>query len=206
MRTLFLSAVVALGMTATITPTTAQAQADPFLGQTMTVGFNFCPRGWAAADGQLLPISSYSALFSLLGTTFGGDGRTTFALPDLRGRTPVSIGNGPGVNPVTWGEKGGANNVTLTTATMPNHTHVATSTLHANQAAATGSQPTGQALASAMSYTGGRNAASVDVEMFTGSVTTTVAAAGGGQGFAINDPFLGMLTCVALQGIYPSRS
>jgi len=204
MKKFVLSAAVALGVIAPIAP--AQAQVNQYLGQMMDVGFNFCPRGWANADGQIIAINSNQALFSLLGTTFGGDGRTTFALPDLRGRTPVSIGNGPGVNPVTWGEKGGANNVTLTTATMPNHTHVATSTLHANQAAATGSQPTGQALASAMSYTGGRNAASVDVEMFTGSVTTTVAAAGGGQGFGINDPFLGMRWCIATQGIFPSRN
>ena len=81
--------------------------ADPFLGEIMMVGFNFAPRGWATCDGQLLPIAQNSALFSLLGTTYGGDGRTTFGLPDLRGRVPVHPGSGPGLTPRTLGQRGG---------------------------------------------------------------------------------------------------
>ena len=86
----------------------AFAAVEPFLGEIMPVGFNFCPRGWSKADGQLLPIASNSALFSLYGTMYGGDGRTTFALPDLRGRAPIHAGNGPGLPPITQGEKGGS--------------------------------------------------------------------------------------------------
>ena len=206
MRNLFLSAAVALGMTATITPTTAQAQVDPYLGQLMTVGFNFCPRGWALADGQIIAISSNTALFSLLGTTYGGDGRTTFALPDLRGRSAVHVGHGPGLNTVAWGQRGGANTVTLTAATMPNHTHSATSALHATTAAQGGSAPADKGLASAPIYSGGRSAPTLDESLVAGSVTTTVAATGGGQSFNINDPFLGMYTCIATDGIFPPRN
>ena len=99
---------------------------NPFIGQVNYIGFNFAPRGWALCDGQLLPIASNTALFSLLGTAFGGDGRTTFALPDLRGRTPLGVGNGAGLNDVTWGQRGGSENVTLTVAQIPSHNHTIT--------------------------------------------------------------------------------
>ncbi|MCB0630228.1 MAG: phage tail protein, partial [Lewinella sp.] len=101
---------------------------EPFLGQIQPFGFNFPPRGWAFCDGQLLAISSNTALFSLLGTMYGGDGRTTFALPDLRGRSIVHIGTGPGLSHITQGEKGGRENVTLTTANMPSHNHAVRAT------------------------------------------------------------------------------
>ena len=205
MKKLFLSAAVALGMTATVAPTTAHAQVDPLLGQMMTVAFNFCPRGWAKADGQLLPISSHTALFSLLGTIYGGDGRTTFALPDLRGRSSIHSGHGAGLNVVAQGERGGANSQVMTIATMPNHSHTATSVLHASSTAAGGSAPSGAALAGALSYTGARGG-TIDVEMLAGSVTTTVNSQGAGQAFGINDPFLGMLTCISMEGVFPSRS
>jgi microcystin-dependent protein len=80
---------------------------EPFIGEIMMVGFGFAPRGWALCDGQMLPIAQNTALFSLLGTTYGGDGRTTFALPDLRGRVPVHVGSGPGLTTKTWGQRGG---------------------------------------------------------------------------------------------------
>jgi microcystin-dependent protein len=98
---------------------------EPFIGQIQMVGFNFAPRGWAFCDGQLLPISQHTALYSLLGTTYGGDGHTTFALPDLRGRVAIHPGNGPGVDQITLGQKGGANKVALTVGNMPSHTHTA---------------------------------------------------------------------------------
>jgi microcystin-dependent protein len=88
----------------------------------MLVGFNFCPHGFAAAEGQLLSIAQNNALFALLGTTYGGDGRTTFGLPDLRGRTPVGIGTGPGLQNVNWGEHGGSQSQTLSQTQMPSHT------------------------------------------------------------------------------------
>ncbi|WP_375579649.1 tail fiber protein [Marivirga tractuosa] len=96
---------------------------DPFLAEVMIFAGNFAPRGWAFCNGQLLPISSYSAVFSLVGTTYGGDGRTTFALPDLRGRAPIHFGSGPGLSSKTLGQKGGQETTTLTTNQMPSHTH-----------------------------------------------------------------------------------
>ncbi|MCB9681968.1 MAG: phage tail protein [Alphaproteobacteria bacterium] len=96
---------------------------DPLLGMIVQFGGNFAPRGWALCDGQLLPISQYSALFSILGTTYGGDGRTTFALPDLRGRAAIHWGHGPGLSQVTLGESSGAERVTLSVSNLPAHTH-----------------------------------------------------------------------------------
>src|SRR6056297_1754420 len=119
-----LAATVALSTAALLSPKPAEAQAfEQFLGQIMMVGYNFCPRGWANADGQLLPISSNSALFSLYGTTFGGDGRTTFALPDLRGRVPIHPGQGIGLPNYTLGQRGGQASITLGIDNLPPHEH-----------------------------------------------------------------------------------
>src|SRR5262245_44407760 len=96
---------------------------DPFIGQLMLVPYNFAPRGWALCNGQILPIAQNTALFSLLGTTYGGNGQTTFALPDLRGRVPISSGQGPGLSNYDLGEVGGVETVTLTTTQMPAHGH-----------------------------------------------------------------------------------
>ena len=96
---------------------------DAFLGSINTFGFNFAPRGWALCQGQLLAISQNSALFSLLGTTYGGDGRTSFGLPDLRGRASVGMGHGPGLSNYSWGERGGSETRTLTSLNLPSHTH-----------------------------------------------------------------------------------
>src|SRR3546814_1398233 len=116
---------------------------EPFLGQIMMVGFNFAPRGWALCQGQLLPISQNQALFSLLGTTYGGDGRTTFALPDLRGRCAIGMGQGPGLANYTQGEMAGQENVTLISTQMPQHTH----SLAASSTNGTVSDPTNAVIA-----------------------------------------------------------
>ena len=146
---------------------------EPFIGQIMMVGFNFPPRGWAQCNGQLLPISSHTALFSLLGTTFGGDGRTSFGLPDLRGRIAKHIGQGPGLANVTWGQRGGRENVTLTIANMPSHTHTVTNDLtvtpKCNAAAADGDDPSG----------GFPGPAAEDIYSSTGTVDMGAAAVGG---------------------------
>src|ERR1700761_8584804 len=97
--------------------------ADPYLGEIRMVGFNFAPMGWALCDGSLLPISQYQALFALLGVMFGGNGTTTFGLPDLRGRAPVGIGNGPNLTPVTQGQKAGSESTNILPTQMPMHTH-----------------------------------------------------------------------------------
>ncbi len=169
---------------------------EPFIGQIQIFGFNFAPRGWALCDGQLLPISQYSALFSLLGTAFGGDGRTTFALPDLRGRVPVHVGNGPGLSPIRWGDKSGAESMTLTVVNLPSHSHALVGT----NATADQAQPGGNALA--QSSEDQYAAAAPGDAMRAGSV----GSAGGNQAFNIRNPFVGIYYSIALQGIYPSRN
>ena len=174
---------------------------DPFIGQIQTFGFNFPPRGWAFCDGQLLSIASNTALFSLLGTTFGGDGRTTFGLPDLRGRTALHAGTGPGLSPVTWGQRGGVQNSTLTTNNMPSHNHAVT--LHGTSTDGNQKGPDGHILAAVEDGHPYSNA-TPNVTANASSVTT--ANAGGGQAFENRDPYLGIYHCIALTGIFPSRN
>jgi len=155
---------------------------EPFIGEIRYVGFNFCPRGWTSAEGQLLAISQYQALFSLYGTMYGGDGRTSFGLPDLRGRNAINAGQGPGLSNYRMGQKGGQETVTITQANMPSHTH---------QVSAEGNGTTPGVTAAPRSATGKK-------------VTTTPS--GGGQSLNNMTPYLTVKACVALQGIYPSRN
>jgi microcystin-dependent protein len=170
---------------------------DPFIGQIQPFGFNFAPRGWSKCDGQLLAISQNTALFSLLGTTFGGDGRTTFALPDLRSRSIVHIGAGPGLDTVTWGERGGAIQHTITTAQMPQHNHAVSVAVNTGL----GSEPDSKGII-ASHETG-------FAEDPTAGATLdglTETNQGGSQSFNIRNPFLGINVCIAMFGIYPSRN
>ena len=165
---------------------------EPFLGQIQAFGFNFPPRGWAFCDGQLLTIAQNSALFSLLGTTFGGDGRTTFGLPDLRGRSIVHVGNGPGLSTITWGQKAGVENHTLTVAQMPSHTH----NIGVNSASGEETNPSGKYLGAIQDgYSEDSNAN-----------LASPASAGGGQSYSIRNPYLGIYVSIAMVGIYPSRN
>jgi microcystin-dependent protein len=171
---------------------------EPILGQLMLVGFNFAPRGWAFCEGQLLSIAQHTALFALLGTTYGGDGRTTFALPDLRGRVPIGVGSGPGLSSRNWGQKAGTENVTLTEQQIPSHSH----TLNASSVAGNQMSPTGNVLG---------NTGNFDNEYYAGGPNTamhtdSIGATGGGQSHNNMQPFLAMHYCIALQGIFPSRS
>lgn len=178
-------------------PDQAQAGADPFIGEIMLVGYTFCPRGWTEANGQLLPISQNTALFSLYGTTYGGDGRTTFALPDLRGRVPMHLGQGPGLSNRALGQGGGSETNTLTVNQMPPHSH----SLNALSTAGNNSNPAGRLLADDGSdriYSTG----TPDVSLSAAAV----GSAGGGQAVNNMQPFLVMRYCVALQGVYPSRN
>jgi len=197
--------MMAMAAGASFSPGKAHAQAsDPFVGQIMIVGFNFCPRNWARAEGQLLDISSNTALFSLLGTTYGGDGRTTFGLPDLRGRSVVGVGNGPGLDSITWGERGGNYQHTLLTSQMPSHKH----DLMGTNAVADQKRPNGDILAFPDYIIDGQplkiygNGSLAEVPLHPTSISNT----GGGLAFNIRNPFLGMYVCISLTGIYPSRS
>ena len=215
-------AAVLLGAGVTIS-LPAQADAEPFLGELMWVAFDYCPRGWADTNGQLLPINQNQALFALLGTQYGGDGRVSFALPDLRGRKMVHIGTGPGLSTVVQGQAGGSESSTLTFAQLPAHSHTATttvdgvqitSTLYGSAANATATSPAGAAIATPRKSAPVYAAGSPDQAMADGSVrtsvtagtaTTTINASGGGQPFPVRDPYLGLRACIALQGIFPSR-
>lgn len=164
---------------------------EPFLGEVKIVGFNFAPRGWATCDGQILPINQNQSLYSLLGTTYGGDGRTTFALPDLRGRTPLHFASG-----FTQGARSGEENHTLTTGETPSHTHA----LKGSSDAANSASPAGLAYArSAMPVYG----AAANLTAMNAGV---VANAGGGQAHNNMQPVLVVNFVIALQGLFPPRN
>ncbi len=177
---------------------------DPFIAEIIMFGGNFAPRGWAFCDGQLLSISSNSALFSILGTTYGGDGRTTFGLPDLRGRVAMHPGSGPGLTQRRLGEKSGVETVTLNTNQIPSHNHTATGTGQ------------GTDIQGDDGFTGGKTWAHVganlykdatpDVTMHAGNVTVTNANAGGNQSHTNIQPYLCVNFIIALQGVFPSRN
>jgi microcystin-dependent protein len=172
---------------------------DPFIGEIAMVGFNFAPRGWAMCDGQLLPISSNTALFALLGTTYGGDGRTTFGLPDLRGRFPTHMGTGPGLSTRQWGSTGGAEQVTMTAGQMPTHSHV----LSGQTSNGTSDSPAGGMLARDPAGTPGYGDGAANVAAMHAS---SIGTAGLGQPQANMPPFLTINFVIALEGIFPSRN
>ncbi|PKV49356.1 microcystin-dependent protein [Aquimarina sp. MAR_2010_214] len=187
---------------------------EPFLGQIQPFGFNFAPRGWNKCDGQLLAISQYSALFSLLGTTFGGDGRTSFGLPDLRGRSIVHIGHGPGLSTISWGERGGIEQIYLNQLNMPNHSHSLTNGV-ANVSVYTtdNTDATNETDAGANALGTAGNMPEVFRENPTAgdklggvSISGTTNPTGGSQPFENRNPFLGINVCIAMQGIFPSRN
>jgi microcystin-dependent protein len=166
---------------------------EPFIGQILLFAGDFAPRGWALCNGQLLSIAQNSALFSILGTTYGGDGVTMFAVPDLRGRVPMHWGDGPGLTSRTIGESSGSESVTLLQTQIPAHTH----TVNASEIAADARNPANAILAQNASYT-------------TSAPNTTMSAhslapAGGGQPHDNMQPFLAITFIIALEGIYPSR-
>jgi microcystin-dependent protein len=169
--------------------------AEPFLSEIRIMSFNFAPKGWALCNGQLLPINQNQALFSLLGTTYGGDGRVNFALPDLRSRVPISFGSG-----FTLGEKGGEQAHTLSIAELPTHTH----TVQGNNTLAAQADPTNAFFAQAGAALGSvyNTAAASLVAMNAAAVGNT----GGSQAHLNMQPFLTLSFCIALQGIFPSQT
>ena len=167
-------------------------------------GGNFAPRGWARCDGQLLAISQNTALFSILGTTYGGDGRTTFALPDLRGRVAMHPGTGPGLTPRRLGQSGGTETNTLNVTQLPSHTHNATGTMRVHNDAGDNDSAEGHVLASAESDIYSTVAPSVN--MRANNVSVTVGNTGGGNSVNNIQPFECVNYIIALIGTFPSRN
>ena len=168
---------------------------EPFVGEVRMFGGNFAPRGWAFCDGQLLAVSQNDALFSLLGTIYGGDGRTTFGLPDLRGRVPIHQGQGPGLSERRLGSKSGSENVTVTTNQLPSHSH----TLQGSTTLATEEGPGGNVTAQTESTDYGTETP------LSARAANTIGAVGGSQSHTNVMPFLCVNFIIALFGIYPSR-
>ena len=175
---------------------------EPFIGQIMTVGFNFAPRGWAFCDGQIVSIAQHTALFSLLGTTFGGDGRMTFALPDLRGRSIVHMGSGPGLGPISWGQQGGNEQTSLSVPQLPAHNHIATMRL--GDGRATSRSGENRFIAEDCSTSAIWTEKPGAKHMAHGSMTT--GNTGASQPVHLRNPYLGLGVCIAMMGIFPSRS
>lgn len=176
---------------------------DPFIAQVMIFAGNFAPRGWALCEGQLLPIAQFTLLFSLVGTTYGGDGRTTFGLPDLRGRAPIGVGHGPGLSDYRWGQKGGSENTTLTTNNLPAHNHAINAEVGVSTGNGTTDEPDGNVLAGT---SGPTYAAAASANGKLGGVSARAASTGGGQSINNMQPYLAMYYIIALEGIFPSRS
>ena len=165
--------------------------------------FNFEPRGWAACDGRLIAISAQAALYSLLGTMYGGDGRTTFALPDLRGRTPVGIGRGTGTSSYVQGQMAGTETVTLLSANLPAHTHpLSGATVPVSTAAGTSNSPAGAYFAPAPDQYGDSAGSGT---LAAGAVGGNSNPTGGSQPHENRMPFQVLSYCIATSGIYPSR-
>jgi microcystin-dependent protein len=189
--------ILALVFVTFLSANKATAQVDPLLGQISMFAGNFAPRGWALCDGRLLLISQYTQLYSVLGNIYGGDGRTTFALPDLRGRAPIHEGQGPGLSDKRLGQRGGAEQVILQVSNLPSHTH----SLNASTATGTSNVPTGNVHADTSVF---------DKEYATTANTamsgTAIGNTGGNIPVSIVQPYLTITYIIALQGTFPSRS
>lgn len=231
-KTIKLTCLLGVSLMAVVLPSKSFAcSSQPYLGGMCAFGGNFAIRGWAKAEGQLLAISQYTALFSILGTTYGGDGRTTFGLPDLRGRSPIGQGRGAGLNDYRLGQRGGSETHTLNITEMPSHNHTASTTttntvdtsattiaLRALAGGSTTNVPTNAVLANSPSRENIYNSGAPNVDMSASSIalnlsvvvnsssTTTVANNGGNQGFNIRAPYLALTWLIALEGVFPPRS
>jgi microcystin-dependent protein len=179
---------------------------DFFVGQITAFGGNFAPKNWATCSNQTIAISQNTALFSILGTTYGGNGTTTFCLPDLRGRVAMGSGTGPGLTPRVLGELSGVENVTLLTTQMPAHNHA----LNATTAAATGASPQNTILSTSNGADGDGNPFTVQIYGPTPASTTlnpaSIGIAGGSQPHNNMQPYLALTYIICIYGIYPSRN
>lgn len=173
---------------------------EPYIGEIRMFGGNFAPAGWALCDGSILQVSANEALFSLLGTKYGGNGRTTFGLPDLRGRVPIHVGQGPGLTNRTIGAKGGGEDVTLTVNNLPSHIHA----WQASGTAGNTSVPTGKVLATAPE----EHPIYSDNASSPGNMSSSAIASSGGNSSSVDNlmPYLAINFIIALVGLYPSRN
>jgi microcystin-dependent protein len=177
---------------------------DAFLGMISAFGFSFTPTNWMACNGQMVSVQSNSALFALLGTQFGGNGQSTFGIPDLRGRTLVGMGNGPGLSPVTIGQMAGTQQATIGAANMPAHNHglsAASLSVYAAQGDSQSPQNNflaNSAMGNSYSENGGQNSAKC--------IAGATDPAGGSQPISIMNPYLGINYCICVAGIFPSRN
>lgn len=177
---------------------------DYYLGEIRLMSFGFAPKTWMVCQGQLMAIAQNQALFSLLGTTYGGDGRNTFALPDLRGRAILGVGAGPGLQPYSWGQQGGTESTSLTANQMPSHGH----TVSAGLKASTGpdnNSPSNAFPAATEDGTGAYSTGAPNATMSPGMITGTTASAGGSQPHENRQPVQVLNYCIAISGLYPSR-
>ncbi|NQY05169.1 MAG: phage tail protein [Flavobacteriaceae bacterium] len=186
---------------------------EPFIGQIIAFGGNFAPRGWAFCDGQLLSISQNTALFSILGTIYGGDGRTTFALPDLRGRAPMHEGTGPGLPSVKLGTRAGTATKTLTVLNMPSHNHMlspqATAAISVNEDDGDSTEPKGRNFGLVDGSSKLYNSEATTEAMASGNIggiSGITNNVGGGQSFDAHQPYLAINYIIAMQGTFPSRN
>ncbi len=171
---------------------------EPFLAEIRIVGFNFAPRGWASCDGQILPINQNQSLYSLLGTTYGGDGRTSFGLPDMRGRTPIHVGSSGGSSHFL-GQRSGEERNGLSIAQMPSHSH----SFQASSMDGDTSIPSGNVLSTTGAEKNYRASGQVPIAKMGAN---TIANAGGNQAHENMQPYLVVKFCIALQGLFPSRN
>ncbi len=190
---------------------------DEFIGTIKAFGFSWAPRGWAQCNGQLLPIAQYQAVFSLLGTTYGGDGRTTFALPDLRGRVPINQGTGAGLSNRTMGAKSGTESNVLNINQMPSHAHqvnftgqsaTASVSIPAVNDGGTLEETEGNILANHAGAFAAATSADTSLSAFTSPLQGMAATTSEGGTTPVNNmpPFLAVNYCICLEGIYPSRN
>ena len=172
---------------------------DPFLGQIIMFGGNFAPKGWRFCDGSMLSVSANTALFSVIGTIYGGDGQTNFALPDLRGRAPIQAGQAPGLAMYHLGSSGGSEQQTLTVNQMPRHNH----SMHGELASADKKSPQGNMLALVPD---GRQIYAEPIEAEDRTLAdSSIGQSGGNAAFDIRGPYLTTLFIIAVEGVYPSR-
>lgn len=195
------AAALGLAGSLTVLPQQASAGIEPYIGDIVAVGYTYCPDGWMSAEGQLLSIQQFTALFALIGTAYGGNGTTNFNLPDLRGRAAMGQGNGPNLTPRSQGQQFGAENQTLTGDQIPSHTHV----VNANNLDGNLPGPGGKLLAAAPPSGVGSETIYSDQPANRTMSGAMIASAGQGTPFNVQDPYLAMRYCIATEGLFPPR-